>query len=149
MFWKYLEFVPVILSNYKKRKRTQIFIFTASSFLNAQCVLVATEGDKFRIYYTIYLEFFSLILCNYKKLKRTKIFIFTTSSFLNAQYILVLTVEKVAEKQRSVPVVQVFYISFNIEFKICPLNITLLKKIGKTLQILKLTFSSMQVSTRI
>ena len=57
--------------------------------------------------------------------------------------------EKVAEKQRSVPVVQVFYISFNIEFKICPLNITLLKKIGKTLQILKLTFSSMQVSTRI
>ena len=104
LFWKYLEFVPVILCNYKKLKRTQILILTASSILNAQCILMITADEKFRIYYTIYLEFVSLILHNYKKLKRAKLFIFTTSSFLNAQYILVPTMEKVAEKQRTVPI---------------------------------------------
>ena len=105
MFWKYLEFVPVILRNYKKVKTEQLFIFTASSFLNAQCVLVTAAEDKFRIYYIVYLHFVSLILRNYTKLKGTKILIFTTSSFLNAQYILVPTAEKVAEKERSVPLV--------------------------------------------
>ena len=100
LFWKYLGFVSIILCNYKELKGANIFIFTASSFPNVQCVLVTTAEGKFRIYYIFCLEFVSLILCNYKKLKRTKIFIFTTCSFLNAQYVLVLPR---AEKRRSVP----------------------------------------------
>ena len=38
----YLEFVSLILDNYKKLKRTKLFIFTTSSFLNAQYILVPT-----------------------------------------------------------------------------------------------------------
>ena len=32
LFWKYLEYVPLILSNYEKPKRTKIVRFTISSF---------------------------------------------------------------------------------------------------------------------
>ena len=51
LLWKYLEFVPVILCNYKELKGANIFIFTASSFPNAQCVLVPTVEDKFTTYF--------------------------------------------------------------------------------------------------
>ena len=40
VFWKHLEFLPLILSNYKKLKRAKIVAFTISSFLSAQYVLV-------------------------------------------------------------------------------------------------------------
>ena len=42
LFWKYSEYVPQILRNYKKLKRKKIVRFTISSFLSAQCVLVIT-----------------------------------------------------------------------------------------------------------
>ena len=38
MFWKYLEYIPLILRNSKKVKRTKIFIFTISSFLSGRYV---------------------------------------------------------------------------------------------------------------
>ena len=48
------------------------------------------------------------------------------------------TAESFSEKQRSVPLIEDIYISFYIEFKVCPLNITLLQETKKKLQILKL-----------
>ena len=42
LFRKYLEYVPIILRNYKKLKRTKIVRFTITSFLIAQKVLVTT-----------------------------------------------------------------------------------------------------------
>ena len=36
LFWKYLEYVSLILRNYKKLKSTKIFRFTVSSILSAQ-----------------------------------------------------------------------------------------------------------------
>ena len=40
LFWKYLEYVALILRNYKKLSTTKSFKFTISSFLNAQFFLV-------------------------------------------------------------------------------------------------------------
>ena len=40
LFWKYLEYVPLILRNYKKLNRAKTFRFTISSFLSAQYFLV-------------------------------------------------------------------------------------------------------------
>ena len=40
LFWKYLEYVALILRNYKKLSTTKSFKFTISSFLNAQLFLV-------------------------------------------------------------------------------------------------------------
>ena len=34
LFWKYLEYVPLILSNYKRLRRLKIVRFTISSFLS-------------------------------------------------------------------------------------------------------------------
>ena len=42
LFLKYLEYVALILRNYKKIKRTNIFIFTNSSILSAEYILVTT-----------------------------------------------------------------------------------------------------------
>ena len=42
LFGKYLEYVPLILLNYKKQKRKNIVRFTYSSILNAQEILVTT-----------------------------------------------------------------------------------------------------------
>ena len=49
LFWKYLEFVPIILCNYKELKMAKFFKFIASSFPNSQCVLVTTAEQKFKI----------------------------------------------------------------------------------------------------
>ena len=40
LFGKYLKYVPLILKNYKKQKRTKIVRFTYSSILSAQQILV-------------------------------------------------------------------------------------------------------------
>ena len=40
LFWKYLEYVALILRNYKKLSTTKSFKLTISSFLNAQLFLV-------------------------------------------------------------------------------------------------------------
>ena len=36
LFWKYLEYVPLILCNYKKLQRTKTVTFTISTFFSAQ-----------------------------------------------------------------------------------------------------------------
>ena len=40
LFWKYLEYVPLILHSYKKLNNTKITGFEISSFLSAQYFLV-------------------------------------------------------------------------------------------------------------
>ena len=50
------------------------------------------------------------------------------------------TAESLSEKPRSVPLIQGFYISYYIEFKICPLNITLLQKTKKRYKLQNLSF---------
>ena len=71
------------------------------------------------------------MLQNYNKPKRAKTFRLTISSFSIVQYVLVTTAESFSEKRRSVPLIQDFYISFYIEFEICPLDIKLLQKAKK------------------
>ena len=39
-FWKHLQYVPLILHNYRKGKRAKIVIFKSSFFLSAQHILV-------------------------------------------------------------------------------------------------------------
>ena len=40
LFWKYLEYVPLILHSYKKLNNSEILGFKSSSFLSAQYFLV-------------------------------------------------------------------------------------------------------------
>ena len=42
LFSKYLEYFPIILHNYKTLKSTKLIIFTISSFLSTQYVLLTT-----------------------------------------------------------------------------------------------------------
>ena len=42
LFGKYLEYVPLVLRNYKKVKRTKVVRFTISSILSTHIILVTT-----------------------------------------------------------------------------------------------------------
>ena len=46
LFWKYLEYVPLILHTYKKLNNSKIVEFKSSSFLSAQYFLV-TAAQQF------------------------------------------------------------------------------------------------------
>ena len=46
LFWKYLEYVPLILQSYKKLNNSKIVGFKSSSFLSAQYFLV-TAAQQF------------------------------------------------------------------------------------------------------
>ena len=46
LFWIYLEYVPLILRNYKKLNRMKVVRFKISSFPNAQYFL-GTAGQQF------------------------------------------------------------------------------------------------------